>query len=226
MRLLCSLVVAGVVAFGASPLETARDAQDRAALEKAVADANAAASKTPADAGAQYRLALAQSYLAEVALEVRDKGAAARAAEAGIKAAQKAVALKGDVAENHRILGTLCGQIIPANTLLGFKYGRCALDSINKAIELDPKNALAYVSRGVGNYYLPDQLGGGVDKALIDFQKAAQLDPKQSEAYLWTGLALRKRNRNAEARAAFQKALDLNPKRVWIKQQLEKTPAK
>src|SRR5690349_10087682 len=97
-----------------SSLETARDAQDRAALEKAVADASAEAGKKPGDAAAQYKLALAQSYLAEVALELRDKGAAARAAEAGIKAAQKAVELKGSVAENHRILGTLCGQIIPA----------------------------------------------------------------------------------------------------------------
>ena len=59
------------------------------------------------------------------------------------------------MAEHHRILGTLCGQVIPGNVLAGLKYGRCALDSINKAIELDPKSAIAYVSRGVGNYYLP-----------------------------------------------------------------------
>jgi tetratricopeptide (TPR) repeat protein len=224
MRVLLIFVLTWMVAAG--PLEMARDAQDRPALEKAVAEASAAVAKAPQDAGAQYRLALAQSYLAEVALEVRDKGAAARAAEAGIKAAEKAVALKGTVAENHRMLGTLCGQIIPANTLLGLKYGRCALDSISKAIELDPKNAMAYVSRGVGNYYLPDQLGGGVDKSIPDFEKALQLDPKLADAHLWLGLAMRKRNRNAEARAEFQKALDLNPKRVWIKQQLEKTPAK
>jgi superkiller protein 3 len=226
MRFLCILTLAGLTAAGIGTVEVARDAQDRAALEKAVADAGAAAAKASDDAAAQYRLAVAQSYLAEVALELRDKAAAARAAEGGIKAAQKAVALKGNVAEYHRILGTLCGQIIPANTLLGLKYGRCAMESINKAIELDPKNALAYVSRGVGNYYLPDQFGGGVDKALADFQRAAQLDPKLGEAYLWQGLAMRKRNRNEEARAAFQKALELNPKRVWAKQQLEKTPAK
>src|SRR3712207_2800160 len=98
MRLVLTLMMAGL-AFAATPLETARDAQDRAALEKAVAEASAAASKAPGDAAAHYKLALAQSYLAEVALEVRDKGAAARAAEAGIKAAQKAVELKGNVAE-------------------------------------------------------------------------------------------------------------------------------
>ena len=79
--------------FAAAPLETARDAQDRAALEKLVADAAAEAGKKAGDATAQYQLALAQSYLAEVALELREKGAAARGAEAGITAAQKAAEL-------------------------------------------------------------------------------------------------------------------------------------
>ena len=40
------------------------------------------------------------------------------------------------------------------------------------------------------------------------------------------GITLRKLNRNAEARAAFTKSLQLNPERIWTKQQLEKTPAK
>ena len=67
--------------------------------------------------------------------------------------------------------------------------------------------------------------GGGPDLALKDFQKAIQLDPKLAEAHLWMGIALRKLNRNGEARSALNKALQLNPDRVWTKQQLEKTPA-
>jgi Flp pilus assembly protein TadD len=69
-------------------------------------------------------------------------------------------------------------------------------------------------------------LGGGTKVAIPDFEKAIQLDPKNSEAYLWLGLSLRKENRDAEARQAFAKALELNPNRVWAKQQLDKTPAK
>ena len=64
-----------------------------------------------------------------------------------------------------------------------------------------------------------------MDLAIKDFEKAIELDPQSSEAHLWLGLALRKENRNAEARKEFQKALDLNPARLWAKQQLEKTPA-
>lgn len=215
------------LAFALAPpeLEQARNRQDRQALERIAAEYASAAGKQPQEASSQYKLALAQSYLAEVATEKNDKSAGKAAAEAGIKAAEKAVSLKPGVAEHHRILGTLCGQVIPANVIAGLKYGRCALDSINKAIELDPKFALAYVSRGVGNYYLPAAFGGGAEVALKDLRRAAEIDPKLSEAYLWQGIALRKLNRNGEAAAALRQSLQLNPNRAWARQQLEKTPA-
>jgi tetratricopeptide (TPR) repeat protein len=209
-----------------SELERVRDRQDMPALQALAAKLADAAGKSPKDAGAQYRLALADSYLAEVAQELGDKAAVQKAAEAGIAAAERAVALQGNVAEHHRILGTLCGQAVPAGVMLAVKYAQCASASIHKAIELDPKSSIAYVGQGVGNYYLPAAFGGGVELAIRDFQKAVQLDPKSAEAYLWLGIASRKAGRNAEARAALQTAVKLAPERVWAKKQLEKTPAK
>src|SRR5580700_7040566 len=152
--------------FNDSELIKARDRQDKAALEKMIGDLKPAADKDPKDAAAQYRLALAESISAEVAIETRDKAATKNAAQAGIDAAERAVALKPDVAEYQRILGTLCGQIISGNSLAAVKYGKCALEAVNKAIELDPKSSLNYVSHGVGNYYLPPAFGGGFDVAL------------------------------------------------------------
>ena len=178
------------------------------------------------DARALYRLALAESYLSQVAFETQDKALAKTAVEDGIRAAERAVSLDGRVAEHHRILGTLCGQVIPANVIAGLKYGKCAMDSINRALELDPKSSDAYLSRGIGNYYLPAAFGGGFEVAMRDFEKAIRLNPKSSEAHLWLGLALRKLNRNSEARASIARSLELNPKRVWAKRQLEKTPAR
>lgn len=216
--------VLAALTWGAE-LESARDRQDRPALEKLAAEAAAAEQAAANDAGAHYRAALAYSYLAEVAQEQRDKAVVKRAAEAGIRSAERAVALKPDAAEYHRLLGTLYGQIVPVNVLAGLSYGKRAQDAINRAIERDPKLAAAYVSRGVGNYYLPSAFGGGIDLAIRDFQKAIELNPKSDEAYLWLGLALRKSNRSADARKAFSKSLELNPNRVWTKQQLEKVPA-
>jgi tetratricopeptide (TPR) repeat protein len=203
----------------------ARDAQDQAVLQRIASQATARADKDANDAMAQYRAALAESTLAEVAMEVRDKNLSRAAAEAGLKTAEHAASLKPDVAEYHRIYGTLCGQAAAATGGLGaLKYGRCALDEVNKALQLDAKAAMNYLSKGIGNYYLPAALGGGVELSLKDFEKAADLDHKLADAHLWMGVALRKLNRNAEARKEFQKAVDLDPARVWAKQQLEKTP--
>ena len=207
-----------------SDLLKARDHQDRAALEKMAAEWRALADKQPNDAAAQYRLALAESYSAEVAIEVHDKAGAKNAAQAGMDAATKAVNMKPDSGEYQRILGTLCGQMISSSSLAGLKYGKCALDSVDKAIELDPKSSMAYLSHGVGNYYLPQAFGGGIDLAIKDFRKAIELNPKNADAWVWLGVALRKSNQAAEAQKAFEQALQINPNRVWAKQQLEKTP--
>lgn len=223
MRLLPVLLLAASLAAATSPLETARDMQDRAALEKMANDSFDAAAKVPNDPEAQYRAALASSYLAEVEIELHDKKPARAAAERGIKSAEKAVQLKPD-AEHYRVLATLYGQAI-TDIMSGLSYGPKAKDAINKAVEKAPNSSSVYVARGVGNYYLPAQLGGGANGAIPDFQKAIQLDPKNAEAYLWLGISLRQLHKEAEAREAFQKSMALNPNRVWVKQQLDKTPA-
>jgi len=139
--------------------------------------------------------------------------------------AAAAIKLEPGNAEYHRLLGTLCGQVIPADPMAGFQHGRCAKEEIEKALQMNPKSALAWMSSGVGKFYLPAMFGGGVDLAMKDFQKAVAIDPKLPEGWLWIGMAHRKGNRNAEARQALQKAKALNPERIWIQQQLEKTPA-
>ena len=214
------LLAALAAALQASELEDARDRQDRAALDSSIASLKAQGAST---AQAHYRLALAHSYLSEIALELRDKAQARNAAEAGMASARRAIELQPGNAEHHRILGTLCGQVIPANVLAGMRYGRCALDSIAKAVELDPKSSNAWLSRGVGNYYLPESFGGGVALAIADLEKAIGLNPRSADAHLWLGLALRKAGRNTDARRALTRSLQLNPKRIWAKQQLDKT---
>jgi tetratricopeptide (TPR) repeat protein len=206
-------------------LRRARDHQDRAALDGIIGRLQTAA-KAGSSPDAVYELAMAYSYAAEVSMEQRDKKKAEQYAEAGIEVAKRAVDAKPNNAEYHRVYGNLCGQVIPANPIMGaFKYGQCARDELDKALQLDPKLALAYVSRGVGNYYLPEQFGGGVNLALKDFDKAIALDPNLSDAYLWKGIALRKVNKNSEAHQILAKAVQLSPDWAWAKEQLQKTPA-
>lgn len=224
MSILVTMALAAAAPFDDSSLAKARDRQDHAALLKMAADLRATADKQPGDALAQYRAALADFYAAEVSIELHDKAAAKNDAQAGLDPAGRAVSLKPDSAEYQRILGTLCGQMISSNSLAALKYGKCALDAVNKAIELDPKSSMAYVSRGVGNYYLPPAFGGGPDLAIKDFRKAIELNARNAEAWLWLGIALRRTNQDEESRKAIAKSIELNPDRLWAKQQLEKTP--
>jgi tetratricopeptide (TPR) repeat protein len=199
--------------------------QDRAALEALSRGAADEAKKLERDAPAQHRAALAYSYMAQAAMELGDKRGSADAAEEGMPFAETAAKLEPDNAEYRRVLGTLCGQVIPGNVMRGLRYGGCALREVEKAVSLDPESSAALVSRGVGNYYMPPAFGGGVEKAIADFERAAKLNPKDSEARLWLGVALREAGRNNESRAAIQESLRLNPARLWARQQLEKTPA-
>lgn len=225
MPILALLAAAMLAAAAPSPLETARNQQNRPALEKLVADASAAAAKAPNNAAAQYSAALTCSYLAEVAIEQRDRKLGRQVAEQGIRFAEKAVALDSNQAEHYRVLATLYGQAV-TDLFSGLSYGPKAKQAINTAVTKAPNSSTVYVARGVGNYYLPAQVGGGTALAITDFRKAIELDAKNADAWLWLGLALRKDNQNAEAQKAFKRSLQLNPDRVWARQQLEKTPAK
>lgn len=204
----------------------ARNMQDRGALERISTAAQANANRRGKDAKAQYEAALAESLRAEVLAEQKDKKGSGAAAENGINFAEKAVDLNSNNAEYHRLWGALCGQTIPANILFAIRYGHCAMDEVNKAIQLDPRSSMAWLSRGVGNYYLPPNFGGGPDQALKDLQKATQLDARNADAWLWQGVVLRKLNRDAEARKAFERSLALDSGRVWTKQLLDRTPPK
>jgi tetratricopeptide (TPR) repeat protein len=223
--LLAAVAILPYRSLAADELNKLRDRQDRAGLDAYAAALHTAAAKTPDDADGWYQAAIAYSYVAEVAMEIRDKNAAQRAAETGAADAGKAIAINAKNADYYRVLGTLCGQVIPANPLAGIiSYGKRAKDALDKAIEMDPKSARAFVAHGVGYYYLPANFGGGPDNAIKDFRQAINLDPKSADAYLWMGIAMKKQHQNAQARDAFTKSLQLDPDRAWTKDQLQKTP--
>jgi len=219
------LLISAALLFAAnpSPLEQARDRQDPAALAKLLDAAAASAGKAPNDAQAQYQAALAASYLAAVHIELHDRKSARAAAERGIVFGEKAISLKPDSGEYFRVLGGLYGQAV-TDIMSGLRYGPKAKDAIAKAVEKSPRSSNVYVARGVGNLYLPSQLGGGADAAIPDFRKAIEIDPANAEAWVYLGVALRTGKKEDDARRAFNRALELNPNRFWVRELLVKRP--
>jgi tetratricopeptide (TPR) repeat protein len=224
--ILCIIFTLPALAAEKDNLDKLLDHQDRAGLEQAAGTLHTAAAAKPAEGNGWYRAALAYSYAAEVAMEQRDKNGSEKFARTGAKDAEQAVSLTPNNAEYHRLLGTLYGQVIPANPLIGaLSFGKKAKDELEHAIALDPKSPRVWIAHGVGFFYLPVNMGGGAENAIKDYRKALGLDPKSWEAWLWTGVALKKDHQEKEAREAFQKSLDLNPDHVWTRQQLASVPA-
>ena len=178
MRFALTIALAATAAAAPAGLETARDQQDRAVLQQMVDAVAAAAEKAPNDHAAQYSLALACSYLAEVMIEQRERKPARQVAEQGIKAGEKAVALKPQSADYHRVLGTLYGQAI-TDVMSGLSYGRRPRARSPRPWSWRRSRPMVWVAHGVGNYYLPAALGGGAPQRHRDLPQGHRARPEE-----------------------------------------------
>ncbi|HKR00216.1 MAG TPA: tetratricopeptide repeat protein [Pyrinomonadaceae bacterium] len=193
----------------------ARDRADVEELQKMVAQAKQeAAGRNSFEA--YLRLALYQSWLCE-ALESREQNEKLfkQAAEEGVAAAEKAVELNPQSSEAHQLLGDLLNQLIPHVFGGGMRYGKRATDAMDKALELDPKNVSAYVSRAISYYYTPDSFGGSKTRAFELLKQAVGIDPQEDSPHIWLALFYMDANRKEEALAEILLARKANPDRVF-----------
>ena len=90
-----------------------------------------------------------------------------------------------------------------------------AVSEFNKAIDLDPDNAVAYVARGSA-YFKLDRLDNAIsdynfDKAISDFSKAIELNPDDVYAYINRGFVYNSRGEYKKATSDLSRAIKLNP---------------
>ena len=82
-----------------------------------------------------------------------------------------------------------------------------AISDYTKAIEINPRFAMAYGNRG--NAYSNK---GRYDQAFSDFSKALEINPRDAEAYYNRGTAYVKKGQYDQAISDFNKALEINPR--------------
>ena len=82
-----------------------------------------------------------------------------------------------------------------------------AIKDYNKAIELNPKSAIAYNNRGNAK-----SDSGEYEDAIKDYDKAIELDPQLAEAYYNRGLSKDYLEEYEDAIKDYDKAIELNPK--------------
>lgn len=161
------------------------------------------------------RLALFNVWLCEAAEAHQNNEVFKLAAEGGVAAAEKAVELNPQSSEAHQLLGDLLNQLIPHVFGGGMRYGKRSTDELDKAIELDPRNADAYVSRAISYYYTPESFGGSKQKALELLTKAVELAPHADSPHIWLAMFHLEARRVQDALREINLARRANPDRSF-----------
>ena len=191
-----------------------RDRAEVAQLQQLVEKARREANETERF-DAYLRLALLNVWLCEAAEAHQNNEVFKRAAEGGVAAAEKAVELNPQSSEAHQLLGDLLNQLIPHVFGGGMRYGKRSMDELDKAIELDSKNADAYVSRSISYYYTPESFGGSRQKAFELLTKAADIDPRADSPHIWLAMFHLEAGRAQDALREINLARRANPDRSF-----------
>lgn len=192
----------------------ARDAASVEELQKIIAAKKKEAGETNRF-DAYLRLALFHVWLCE-AIESSGRNAMFKqAAEDGVAAAEKAVELNPNSSAAHQLLGDLLNQLIPHVLGGGMRYGTRAADEIEKALELDPQNVDALVSRAIVYYYTPRNFGGSKPKAFAMLEKATGIDADADSPHIWLAFFYLDAKKAQLALKHISAARRLNPNRAF-----------
>jgi len=198
-------------------LKKATNTLDIMLLEKAEGMFNDLAEKNPKDYLYPYYLGETCSQMVNYYLSKQDMEKGGKVNERGIKYTEHSISLKEDFADSHRLLGELYGKIIAFDAASAMEYGPLSIEEYERAIELDPKNYLAYNGIAIGKLYTPEPYGGGADVALEYLLKAKEINPDFYQTYIWLGMAYKMKNDLVNAEKSYKKALELEPENEWVK---------
>ncbi len=102
---------------------------------------------------------------------------------------------------------------------------------LDNAEKKDKNNPRIYLTRGIMFYNTPVQFGGGVEKAIKQFEIALKLFENNeaenqkiswghAETYAWKGQAYLRGNEVELSKQAYEKALNIEPNFGWVEYQL------
>ena len=217
-----------LIVSGKQMLQAGENAGDLDAMYAARATFERTLADTSLSAWSHYYIALADYRIAGL-LEGESKDQASEHLKVAAEHLKKATEIDPQSAEAYALLSSVYGWQIglsPMKTmLLGPRVGQAS----RKAQQLAPDNPRVVLSAAISDFNTPEMFGGSKEKGLQGFQRAAELfaqeeptDPVQPvwghrEAYAWLGIAYQDQGELESARAAFEKALEVDPDFGWVK---------
>ena len=131
-------------------------------------------------------------------------------------------------AEAHLVLSQVYQARI-TGTMSGMRFGRRASETRDRALELAPGDPRALYLKGVSQLMAPGPFGNrdearrNLEAAVARFAEGA---PEgvfwwgEPEAHAFLGLSYARENERDEARAAYERALELEPGFDWVRERL------
>jgi tetratricopeptide (TPR) repeat protein len=130
--------------------------------------------------------------------------------------------------ETQALLGAAYGALAGRGMMAGMRFGPRAARASEAAAQAGPRNPRVLLLAATGAWFTPSMWGGGKDKArallaraIAAFEGDAPAPPLpawgRAEAYAWLGQFERDAGRTDAARAAYDRALALEPRYAWVR---------
>lgn len=133
--------------------------------------------------------------------------------------ALKALAILPESSERYRLEADLLGTMIRSK-FKGMKYQERLEQAIAKALELDDKNADAWVSNAKRPLFAVEKHGGEPEIALAYLNRALEIRPEHVQALLFRGVAHTKLGESELAEEDWALAKKLNPNVAGARERL------
>jgi tetratricopeptide (TPR) repeat protein len=217
-----------IVADAERAVERAYLRGDRAALAEAIRPIEAALAANPSDPALTYERAFAHYAASSSLFRAADKGEL----QSELKAAAAMLAtVHGQPwqAEAAALHGSILGRLIGLEGgMSGMTLGPKSNQLISRALKENPASPRALLFHGIGLLNTPPMFGGDAAEGAKVIQRAieafAAAGDKSAgphwglaDAWAWLGVAKRGSGDFAGARAAWQKALAIEPGYGWVK---------
>jgi tetratricopeptide (TPR) repeat protein len=186
----------------------------------------------PRDAWLEHYLGFAHFRASNVADGMGDEQKSRMHLDQAERALERSLAER-QIAESHAVLSAAIGQRIHG-VISGMRLGPRAEKALARALELAPRNPRVWVIRAGAALYRPRLFGGSAQRAeeyartaisLLTGDTVAAPGPRwgEGDAYTFLGLALAAQGKYADARAAYEHVIIIEPGNRYVRRLRDST---